>query len=286
MRSIVSTFVVLFAILSASHCAGSDESGLLQTILVSSANAIGCESARSDMNSLLSWGAPQQDFEACQIPITSATTKQDILEAIRHLRITPTTTFVFYYAGHGQLMPDGRHQLILDSTEPDCVLDRSELLDAIAKKKPRLAIVITDCCSEVATKPPKRGKFVFDKALFHDLFLQPTGLVDLTSAEFHRDKSTNQYAGMTAWTDASGPVFTNALLDLLNDPQTRQRLLEKGEPATWKSFMTPLMSQTDERYRILRQSVETDTHIFPAIAKSLQAEIHSQQHQLPMLISH
>src|SRR5262249_28835658 len=65
-----------------------------------------------------------------------------ILEYFQKLKVEPHEALVFYYAGHGAYHLTKGHLLTLSHGD----LARSSLLAAMQKHKPRLAVLLTDCC--------------------------------------------------------------------------------------------------------------------------------------------
>lgn len=69
-----------------------------------------------------------------------------ILDYYKTLRIDPEDTLLFYYSGHGGYHINKGHFLALTHGK----LDRGELISAMEGLKPRLCVVLTDCCSNYA----------------------------------------------------------------------------------------------------------------------------------------
>jgi S1-C subfamily serine protease len=90
---------------------------------------------------------------------------------------------VFYYSGHGASDDQG-HYLAMAKGK----LHRNKVLDAMLRKGPRLAVLITDCCNlrsdgEMFFAPYFQvNRPSSPTPLFRSLFLEPKGIVDVNSS--------------------------------------------------------------------------------------------------------
>src|SRR5262249_38115654 len=66
-----------------------------------------------------------------------------VLKYYQDLKVEPNETLVFYYAGHGAYDTSKGH--LLTFVQGD--LPRASLMAAMQKHKPRLTVVLTDCCA-------------------------------------------------------------------------------------------------------------------------------------------
>ncbi len=135
--------------------------------------------------------------------------KSAILNAIARCPAGGNDTIVFYWSGHG--MYDSRgHYLVMPDRKP---LYRSEVVAAIRRKSPRLAVVISDSCNDwldsrrldpfalPVAAPPLRLPPLFDS-----LFIRPRGLVDINA-------SSEEETAICF--DSCGGLFTSALVSNL-----------------------------------------------------------------------
>jgi hypothetical protein len=143
-----------------------------------------------------------------------------ILATVERLAVQPQDTVVILGSCHGDTDIHGQHRITLNAG----ILHRRALLAAMNAKKPRLAVLLTDCCSShengtagthvVPTYRPQdlpAGETI-DWRTLNCLFLSHSGVVDITAAE----------PGFKARVDAqSGSLFTNALIRVLNTPWDR-----------------------------------------------------------------
>lgn len=104
-----------------------------------------------------------------------------------------TRTLLFYYAGHGGTDPRTGHFL---RTPGRLDLSRATLVEEIRRISPRLALVITDCCSTEATarlpsvpvpQPPERR-------VVEDLLLRHRGIVDINGSSYIPERGIRQAA--------------------------------------------------------------------------------------------
>jgi hypothetical protein len=129
--------------------------------------------------------------------------------------VMPTDVLIFYYAGHGATDPRIGH--FFQTSGGD--LPRSELRAALLRQRPRLAVMLTDCCSSAARfRPPRTAPAPGAAApgappgmskLMRCLFFDHRGLVDITGATY--DPRTGK--GEFGWYGPQGGVFTTALTD-------------------------------------------------------------------------
>ena len=149
-----------------------------------------------------------------------------------------TDTILFYYSGHGLYDPEKGHVL----KTPGKVLLRTELREAVLKCQPRLAVIITDCCSEVRalSTVQLRGAPSAASEIVDALFFTPVGLIDINSC------SQGQLAG--GGVPKTGGFFTKALFDLMGSPIDEIEL-KKDNAVTWREFFPLLMAETTANWK-------------------------------------
>jgi PDZ domain len=168
--------------------------------------------------------------------------------------VKPTDVLIFYYAGHGAT--DQRIGHFFQTSAGD--LPRSELRAAIMQKRPRLAVMLTDCCSSAARfRPPKTppapgatapGAPPGMSKLMRCLFFEHRGLVDITGATY--DARTGK--GEFGWYGPQGGVFTTALSDALLFSSFEEIDASHDGFVTWTEFdrtLRKLELQTFNRYK-------------------------------------
>jgi len=170
-------------------------------------------------------------------------------------------TLLFYYAGHGGTEPARGHFLGTRGGP----LFRSVLRAEILAHDPRLALILTDCCSvetrwtaeyyptPVYPRPSER--------IARNLLLQHEGLVDINAASYRPEQGIDQVA---CYSDLAPPggIFTNALVKLFGSqsvPVVSDPAEEGAERAddflTWDEAFTELLTMTAREYRRFRELV-------------------------------
>lgn len=161
--------------------------------------------------------------------------KADIFGALRNCPAGPNDTIVFYWNGHGGgakhelVMPDGRG------------LVRSHIVSEVQAKNVRLAAVITDTCAadvvpEIAIPAPsiQPPKEIAD--LYDELFIQPRGLLNLSSAQ----------PGQFAMRRGPGSLFTLALAAPPTEPSKESNTgylwVHAKERKSWDAVIPELQS--------------------------------------------
>jgi len=166
-------------------------------------------------------------------------------EAIRKyfdsLEMQPDDSLLFYFSGHGAAHRTKGHFIALGRK----AILRSDLLEGMKGKKPRLAICLTDCCAGYLPNKPEVPRAVtFDWATLNSLFFRHRGVVDVNACT----------VGELAWCDDKGSLFTRALIALL-----RKSPIDLGgeskEFVHWQDFVAHLTKQTQENFRKLKSDM-------------------------------
>ena len=110
-------------------------------------------------------------------------TKRAVLDAIDNCRVRRDDTLVFYWSGHGGYDQQRGHFLKMPNDE---WLYRSEVINRIRRKEPRLGVVLTDCCANRARIEGPRAAFQRPPPtevapLLDELFFRSRGLVDINA---------------------------------------------------------------------------------------------------------
>jgi hypothetical protein len=77
-------------------------------------------------------------------------TPERVLNHYRDLAVSAQDALVFYYSGHGAFERSRGHLLTFVNGD----LPRSSVLEAMQKHRPRLAVVLSDCCAIYDDPPP------------------------------------------------------------------------------------------------------------------------------------
>jgi len=173
-------------------------------------------------------------------------TPDNILETVNRMKLEDCDTLVFYYSGHGAYDEgnDGQYFQLKDKNGKNENLRRRTLLAALKDKKPRLIVLLTDCCNieqkslgeskEPAltgiVKSPKEMSPVFDA-----LFVKPEGVVDITSSK----RGEASFVDTTA--EKRGSCFTWPLVELLKKHRDDGTM-------TWSAFVGDLKTEVQKAF--------------------------------------
>lgn len=159
--------------------------------------------------------------------------RSSLLQAVNALQVGSNDVVVFYYGGHGARAynnsEDRFPQMCLGEASQSNWVPASLIRNIIAKKKPRLTVILTGCCNKegagitiksiVAQSSGYTSEAKIDKTAYKKLFLESKGIVQLTSSR----------AGEYSWCTEKGSVFALALLDIL------ESVGEGKVPADWNA---------------------------------------------------
>jgi hypothetical protein len=137
------------------------------------------------VDAMLATNMPERQVNTVRLEFDADDTSDPAacLQAIESLTVAPNDAILFYYSGHGSADDEGPYFDLARGK-----LRRRAILDALAQKRPRLAVLLSDCCNtrsdgylyaapSMEIEPPAKPS-----PLFRSLFLEPAGVVDLTSA--------------------------------------------------------------------------------------------------------
>ncbi len=214
-----------------------------------------------NFTSFLSNNIPKDRYDLVTLAGESITADQ-VLAHYKQLKVEPDDGLLFYYSGHGSIRPGKGHTLELQRGKNP--LPRADVVTAMTTKKPLLAVLLTDCCSDRLGLTDMISKEGVPHAatiptapttLAHKLFFQTQGLVDITAA-------TNDVAMAD---DFRGGYFTNAICRMASQ--------NKDKALGWKEFHTAVAKET--------VAIHQD-----AIKKGIAPQLRTgQQFQEPALIN-
>lgn len=185
-------------------------------------------------------------------PVDSAKT----LDFIRRMQIGSNDSICVYYCGHGgwddkrglngNYADEKGHFLAMSGGN----LYRSALRDAVTNRKLRGAVIVSDCCSNVAGIDPPKRRVPARWEGFEDLFFRHRGLTDIQAAT----------RGQFGWSSSSqGGIFTRCFTKLLCEPRSAIRPDGKDGRLTWQQFFPRLRKDTialfnDTQKRAIRRT--------------------------------
>ena len=148
------------------------------------------------------------------------------------LEFLPGDRLFFYYCGHGATDQGGLgHYLSMGRGN----ILRSEVRTLMLGKGPPAAFIFTDACSDFqkVELTPAAPQPSFSH--WPELFLRPTGVVDITAAA----------PGELAWFTDAGGIFTNALTTTLT--RSKESIdLNRDNVLTWAEVYQSLRRDTNE----------------------------------------
>ena len=143
-----------------------------------------------------------------------------ILKAIQEFQVGPDDAVVFYYTGHGGA-DDRGHYLAMEKGK----LYRAELRRSMLAKRPRLAVIMTDCCNVRADGRAFAAPAVDVNSpkvvtpLFRSLFIEPRGVVDINSSA--PDQSSFFFVKRDQFGRHQGSLFTRSLTRFVDRQRDR-----------------------------------------------------------------
>ena len=180
----------------------------------------------------------------------------EILSWFHNLNSNPDDTLLFYYSGHGEIHPNRGHVLSLTNAENgNKILPRADILSEMKRKRTRLVVVLTDCCSTirptigpVPTPPPAGLLPIPPWAVAGCLLLQHRGLVDINAS----------CPGQEAWPGFTpvGGIFTGNLSTLLNGNMLFSIDKNGDGFIEWNEFYQVLEKNTQRDFLELQSSLK------------------------------
>lgn len=203
-------------------CAWADEPRFHLLIVADTNDPSIGESVKADLNwveDIFRGNVPAAQLRVATLS-ENRVTPQQILAAAGGLAVRPKEDVaVFYYSGHGAFDRRADEHVLLPGRQR---LLRKEVRAALERLRPRLAVLMTDTCSVFLPSPvptPMLPPAERVSPLFRALFLQPTGLIDISCTR----------PGEVARGDSNGGYFTWALWQFVEHNQQRS--------STWSELL-------------------------------------------------
>lgn len=148
-------------------------------------------------------------------------TKKNIIEYIDEMEVGRDDVILFFYGGHGTHAENNANdpwpQMCMNTNIESLFMPVKQLDKLLGNKQPKLRVILTNCCNKeqsgVTIKPlyaQSTGATMlgdYNAAAFKKLFLENQGKVMMTSSKL----------GQYSWCGANGGLFTNYLLDVLDE---------------------------------------------------------------------
>lgn len=185
-----------------------------------------------------------------------------VLEWVRELPISQNDTVFVFISCHGATDPDRGHFLALSDGE----LSRQELKKVMANPgqsgiSPRLAVLLTDCCSSVGrlrSAPSYTGRGAGTK-IVRDLLYRHSGFVDITAATFDASRGIAEYgwfvgrSGGTNQSEPVGGIFTFALVRTLLTSSLQELDRNRNGAAEWSEVYPRVVRETNNSFLRLQE---------------------------------
>lgn len=191
--------------------------------------------------------APLRTAGRCDSPTVlsgRAVTRDNVLRWLRSQADTAPDTLVVYYTGHGATDPNPArgHFLAFTNGPP---LFRSEIVLELRRLRPRLAVLLTDCCSNLVNAAAAPAAPMPGDQVARSLFLRTRGYVSINAAT----------TGESAWCDMTGGFFTTALRDTVLFGRLEDLDANRDGLLTWAEVFPTLVRSTGQKYRMFRTNV-------------------------------
>lgn len=167
--------------------------------------------------------------------------KANLTRVINGLNIGSNDIVFFYYGGHGghaeNNASDPFPQMCLGEAYETNFVPVSWVRNVVMRKNPRLAVILTGCCNNIARGITIKKLFAqssdytfmapSDNTAIRKLFLETKGLVQMTSSKL----------GQFSWCTTAGSYFALALWEYINESA-------KGKvSADWKTICTNIYNE-------------------------------------------
>jgi hypothetical protein len=144
----------------------------------------------------------------------------------------PDEARLFYFAGHGVWTAEGSELQLPGGAH----LPRARLRAWVGHGAPRLAVLLTDCCSTYVGMAAMYRRLAPDPDTFRDLFFRHLGVVDVTAAK----------PGQAAVGDGlAGGYFTTGIMDALAGLSREELDADRSGIVTWPEALAVVTSQTE-----------------------------------------
>lgn len=189
-------------------------------------------------------------------------TREVLRESLRALSTGPDDVVVFFLAAHGGFDKRQGHFFLMDGGQG--AIFRSEVRETLLEKQPRLAVLLSDTCSEYLDSTEFRAeKDMPDLKTIAQLFLSARGVVDINAVA----------EGEYAWGNSRhGGFFTFSFVNTLRKPF--KELDADGDGFVhWHEIVPRLQENTQASYAFFRSDVLKRSEQYPPrVGKTLKSQ--------------
>ena len=223
-------------------------------------------------------------------------TRQNLMNVLNSLNCSNQDIVFFYYSGHGvhanTNYEDKLPQMCMNTNIQNQFVAVHEVDEILAKKNPKLRIIMTDCCNSIDQSgivQPKEGLAMErgitvikgnDQANYRKLFAEPRGSVIVTSSKLGQSSLGNDVLG--GWFSY---VFWNLLLKECTNSTTTptwNSLMEKAQKNTLE--MTARVSHDQEPYYVIDLNGHSSAASTTTTTATTQEEPSSVSHAIGRLL--
>lgn len=184
---------------------------------------------------------------------------------------------LFYYSGHGATDPQKGHFLATSGGN----LRRSDLVHWMQIKNPRLIVLLTDCCSSMATYVPPWGFASKGDAArtMRSLLFDAGGEVNITAATYDEDTQQGEYGWFVNYRLPNGAivpgggVFTMSLCHVIEFTPFERLDVDRDGIVSWREIMPPLRQTMDSNYQSLKSGALANPNLSPATRAALLGQL-------------
>jgi hypothetical protein len=199
---------------------------------------------RDLMKRMLEEGFPKEHRDRLRLKVIDGAdlTPTAVLRYYEELPADPNATLFFYYSGHGAADRQKGHYMNLREGAGKGLL-RSQLLARMQEKRPRLIVLITDCCSVFQPIRPSRAADTLkpEWETMRCLLLQHHGVVNVNACD----------EGELAWTGEEASLFTLPLAEAFCKKVSELDRNRDGF-AHWQEVFPKIQERTQDEYARMR----------------------------------
>ena len=242
------------------------------------------QALKNNLEMMLAILEPFRAEGRCDITVLTdeRATAAEMRSAIRAEGDASGDTLLVYYTGHG-LTDLGRGHALNFTRGPHLL--RADVREEMAALRPRLGVLLTECCSVLDVLPPsKMGKppMPGDRLrIARSLLLRTRGVVDINSSSFEPHEGLNEASILCD----SGGLFTSAILDSVLNAIFAKLDENHDGLLTWGEFLPLVKAQVKLRYRSVRIGLIEAATLPPGagihVAKDIAERLLKQPNQTP-----
>jgi hypothetical protein len=246
------------------------------------------QAIKNNLELMLAILEPFRAERRCDITVLTEdrATAAGMRAAIRACGDVSSDTLLVYYTGHG-LTDLGRGHALNFTRGP--ALLRADVREEMAALRPRLGVLLTECCSILDVLPPSKmgkspipGEAPDDRMrIAQSLLLRTRGVVDINSSSFDPRARLNEASILSG----SGGLFTSAIFDSVLNAIFAKLDENHDGLLTWGEFLPLVQAHVKLSYRSIRIGLIEAAKLPPSsgihVAKDMAERLLKQPNQTP-----